>query len=73
MIVLDELPVAMISASAEQLPSNHSNQFEDLKYLDTVENSNGNMWELELQSGQDIIRFKVDTGIVSLDIWFLFG
>ena len=54
--------VAMISASAEQLPSNHSNQFEDLKYLDTVENSNGNMWELELRSGQDVIRFKVDTG-----------
>ena len=54
--------VAMISTSAEQPPTNHSNQYEDLKYLDTVENANSNMWELELRSGQDVIRFKVDTG-----------
>ena len=47
---------------SEHLPTNHSNQYADLKYLDAVENSNGNMWELELSSGQDIIRFKVDTG-----------
>ena len=54
--------VAMISASVEQPPTNHSNQSEDLKYLDTVENSDGNISELELRSGQDIIKFKVDTG-----------
>jgi len=50
------------SAGAEQPLTNHSNQYEDLKYLDKVENSDGNMCELELSRGQSVIRFKVDIG-----------
>ena len=38
------------------------NKYEDIKYLYTVENTNGNMWELQVRIGQNLIKFKLDTG-----------
>ena len=54
--------IAMISVTTEQPLNEQVQQYEDLKYLDTVENTNGNMWELQVRIGQNSIKFKVDTG-----------
>ena len=54
--------IATISVTTEQPLNEQVLQYEDVKYLDTVENTNGNMWELQVRIGQNLIKFKVDTG-----------
>ena len=54
--------IATISVTTEQPLNEQVQQYEDVKYLDTVENINGNMWELQVRIGQNSIKFKVDTG-----------
>ncbi|XP_065891581.1 uncharacterized protein [Dysidea avara] len=54
--------IATISVTTEQPLNEQVQQYEDVKYLDTVENTNGNMWELQVSMGQNLIKFKVDTG-----------
>ena len=54
--------IATISVTTERPLNEQVQQYEDVKYLDTVENTNGNMWELQVRIGQNSIKFKVDTG-----------
>lgn len=40
---------------SEQPFTKHIEQDQDIKYLNTVESTNGNVWELQVRSGQKVI------------------
>ena len=53
----------MISAEPGQFLTEHMNQhYADTAYLNTVENTKENIWEVKVTVDNTVIKFKVDTG-----------
>ena len=60
--------VAMISTAPQEFQTET-----EIKFLDTVEGMQDNMWEVKVMIGNKVILFKVDTGaevtVLSEETW----